>query len=99
MQKAEYIESVKDKLEELLEQGNSDYYQKGINKQEIKVYMSEICSNLSDFDGDTWQLAEMVAGAIYEHCAPQLPGSGLVAYMVLRLFRNGIKTVCHELNS
>lgn len=92
----DFIELVKNDLLELIEKSNSDYYEIRINKEDIEIYMSSLCTKLSDFDGDIWQLAEVLASTIFELSAPNLPGTGLVAYLVLKIFRKGIKTVCKD---
>ena len=99
MEKEKYIESVKDELEKLLKLDSNDYYEKCLTRQEVKLYVSTLCENLADFDGDKWQLAEIVAATVFELCRPDLPGAGLVAYLALKIFKNGAKSVCEKLKS
>ena len=96
MQKNEYIESVKDELEGILGQENYDYYEKCYSKQDIKLYVECLCDNLKDFDGDIWELAEVVAATIFEVYHQNLPGSGLAAYLIVKIFKHGVAYICEE---
>lgn len=96
--KENYIDSVKEELEKLLESENVETYEFSINKEELKSCAKIVCKHITPFDGDKWQLAELVAAEIFEKTT-QLPGSSVVAFLALKLFRKGIDAVCKEFSA
>ena len=99
MEKNEYIESVKEELEQLLSLENAEIYELSFSKAELKRYIAKLCETLKDFDGDIWQLANLAASIIFEGSPNSPPGSGIVAHFVLRMFREEINDVCKEYQS
>lgn len=96
MEKQEYIESVKEELDQLIGLENAEIYKLSFSKKELKLFIPKLCEKLQDFDGDIWQLAELAASVIFELSKISFPGSGIVAHFVLRLFREGVDEVCNE---
>lgn len=98
MEKEKYIELVKSELEKLIEREKNEYYEILIDREDIKEFIKIICERIVDFGGDKWELVEDVAGVIFEHFNPNLPGTGLVAKLVLKMFRGGIESYCKDID-
>lgn len=97
MTKQEYIDSIKEELEKLLEQEQEEVYAISISREKLTLYANYVCDKIQYFKDDEWKLAEVVGSILYEALSPNVPGSSLIAHLVFRLFRRGIENACNEL--
>lgn len=98
--KEEYIQKIKDELEDLLEQDNVTSFEFDMNEGKFRDFIGIVCQNIKNFSEDIWRLAEVVGGILFDHYGfNALPGHTLVSYLVIKLFRKSIETVCDEANS
>jgi hypothetical protein len=96
--KEDYLELVKDELENLLEEEGGEFYELSINKEQLTEYATAVCSKLDGFKDDQWHLAEIIAATIWE-IYTQLPSASLIAFLALKMFRKGINKICEEFTS
>lgn len=95
--KEEYIELIKDELEEVLDQEETEVYELSISKEQLIEYANVVCAKLEGFGEDKWKLAEIIGGTLWEVYKENSPGAGLVAHLVIKFFRKGVRNICAEL--
>jgi len=97
MNLVDYTDAVKDELEKLIEESGKVKYEKTFFEffEENEVALKDICNKLSNFNGDIWEMCEIVVAVIYEVVTKQ-PGSAMVAKIVMKLFHDKVETVCAQ---
>jgi hypothetical protein len=95
-EKNNYIESVKEILLKISDEESTQRYETLIGKEDIQATIGFVCDYIRDFSGDIWDLAEIVASIVFDRCQPNLPGAAAIAYMVHKIFRHGIESICSK---